>query len=133
MPEQKPRRRVLVVEDEMLIASWLEQILQRSGYDVVGPFGRLAAALEAAQSQSFDAALLDLNLHGEMAFQVAYTLRSRGTPFAFVTGYDQGHGIPVDLCDEAIVTKPIDLPGLLRVLRLLGLQSAEAHKPSDSP
>jgi DNA-binding response OmpR family regulator len=112
------------VEDEMLIASWLEQILQRGGYDVVGPFWRLAAALEAAQSQSFDAALLDLNLHGEMATQVAYTLRLRGTPFAFVTGYDQDHGIPADLRDEATVTKPIDEQGLLLVLRQFDLQSA---------
>lgn len=81
--------RVLVVEDEWLIASELERILGERGCVVVGPAARVAEALQMVAGESFDAALLDANLAGEIATPVAAALAARGTPFAVVTGYDR--------------------------------------------
>jgi DNA-binding NtrC family response regulator len=82
-------KRVLVVEDELLVAMLVEDMLADAGCVVVGPFARLPAALAAAQMETVDVALLDVNIAGEMVFPVAHTLEERGIPFLFVTGYGQ--------------------------------------------
>ncbi len=82
-------KRVLVVEDELLVAMLVEDMLADAGCIVVGPFARVTTALAAARMAAVDVALLDVNVAGEMVFPVAYVLEERGIPFLFVTGYGQ--------------------------------------------
>jgi CheY-like chemotaxis protein len=82
-------KRVLVVEDEMLVAMNIEDILLELGAIVVGPAMRLETALDLAQVAELDVAMLDVNLHGGRSYPVAEVLRARGLPFIFATGY--GH------------------------------------------
>jgi DNA-binding response OmpR family regulator len=80
--------RVLVAEDEMLIAMELESMLQGLGCNVVGPVGTVALALRLARTKELDAAVLDVDLHGEKIFPIAQALQARGIPFVFATGYE---------------------------------------------
>jgi CheY-like chemotaxis protein len=81
-------KRILVVEDESLIAMLLEMALQDEGCIVVGPASRVAEALElAGDGQHLDGALLDVNLGGEAVFPVAEALASRAVPFLLLSGY----------------------------------------------
>lgn len=82
-------KRVFVVEDEMLVAMNIEDILLDLGATVVGPAMRLDTALELAATADFDVAMLDVNIHGGRSYPVAEVLRTRGLPFIFATGY--GH------------------------------------------
>ncbi len=79
--------RVLVVEDEALLAMTLEDWLVEWGFEVVGPAMTLAAASEMAASASFDIAILDVNIGGEVSYDVAALIGKRGIPFIFATGY----------------------------------------------
>jgi len=79
--------RVLLVEDENLVALLLEDMLAELGHTVVGPVARLDKALEAAQREAFDVAILDVNINGEAAYPIADALAARGIPFVFSTGY----------------------------------------------
>lgn len=81
--------RILVVEDEMMIAMLLEDILADFGYEVVGPYARVAEAVDAARRQELDAAILDVNLDGERVYPVAEALDARSIPFLFATGYGE--------------------------------------------
>src|SRR5271165_2043073 len=88
MTEQaETRSRVLLVEDEAMIAMLIEDMLADLGCDVVATAGQLGEAVSLARSGSFDLAFLDLNLRGVPSYPVAQALRERGIPFAFVTGY----------------------------------------------
>ena len=82
-------KRILVVEDEYLIAMHLAVILKKLGLGVVGPFGSLENGLAAAKDQHIDMAVLDVNLAGEMSYPIADALQARQVPFIFATGYDQ--------------------------------------------
>jgi CheY-like chemotaxis protein len=83
-------RRVLVVEDEMMIALLVEDMLQELGCAVVGPANGLDMALELAASEdALDAALLDVNVGGKPVFPVADALRAKGVPAIFSTGYGE--------------------------------------------
>ncbi len=92
--------RILVVEDEYLVASLIQDILEHAGCEVAGPIPRLAEAVDAAESDPCDAAILDVNLGGDRVFPVAEVLSRRHIPFVFVTGYgtyslpDEHHGRP---------------------------------------
>lgn len=80
-------KQVLVVEDELLIALLIVDMLAEEGCGVVGPFSTVESALDAAQTERFDLALLDVNLAGEKVFPVAEALSARKIPFMFLTGY----------------------------------------------
>jgi DNA-binding response OmpR family regulator len=81
-------RRILVLDDELLVAMMLEDMLMDMDYEVVGPFGTLEDALPAAQSEPLDGAIIDLNLgRGISSVPVADALRARGVPFLLATGY----------------------------------------------
>ena len=102
----RPEHRVLVVEDELMIAMLFEGILDASSeYTVVGPFARVKLAFEAARNESLDAALLDIHLAGEPVFPVAALLAERGVSFAFVTGYGKDVLPPV-YRDRPLLQKP---------------------------
>jgi CheY-like chemotaxis protein len=92
-------RRILIVEDEFLIAAMAEDFLVGLGATIVGPAATAAAALQLVQSQEIDAAVLDVNLNGERSDAVAAELKRRGTPFVVATGYGRGQfselGAPV--------------------------------------
>jgi len=79
--------RIFVVEDEALVAMMMEDILEELGHEVGAVASRLPEARQVAQTGEFDMAILDVNLDGEPSFPIAETLRSRGIPFAFATGY----------------------------------------------
>jgi len=81
-------RRVLVLDDEMLVAMMLEDMLIDLDFEVVGPFAALEEALEAVQGEDLDGAIIDLNLgRGILSTPVAEALRERGVPFLLATGY----------------------------------------------
>ncbi|MDR6623990.1 CheY-like chemotaxis protein [Caulobacter segnis] len=112
--------RILVVEDELFVAMLVEDLLGDLGYRVVGPAASARAAVRAVEDEVFDFALLDVNLgDGETSFETAEMLRSRGVPFAFVTGYGE-QGVRPDLRDVPILSKPIDPRQLARILQVLG-------------
>jgi CheY-like chemotaxis protein len=90
MHGREPALRVLVVEDEMMIALLLQNMLLRCGYTVVGPVARLEKALEVAQHEAEDLAILDVNLDGRDVYPVADALSARGIPFIFATGHGRG-------------------------------------------
>lgn len=80
-------KRILVVEDEFVIADATAEVLRDLGATVIGPAGRLAQGLALAGSERIDIAVLDINLHGDRSDQIAETLRARGIPFVLTTGY----------------------------------------------
>jgi CheY-like chemotaxis protein len=85
---QRVSPRVLIVEDEFLIAQLIEEMVTELGYPVAGVAHTVAAALKAFSELNFDAVLLDVNLDGRRNPETADFLLQRGIPFAFVSGYD---------------------------------------------
>ena len=98
-------KRVLVVEDEPLVALLVVDALQDAGAEVLGSVGTAREALSIIGSNSLDAALLDANLHGNPVDDIAAALTARNIPFLFVTGYGRG-SLPKDYAKAAILTKP---------------------------
>jgi CheY-like chemotaxis protein len=80
-------KRVLLVEDEMMVAMMLEDMLEELGYTSIGPVTQLCEAIRIADEDVFDAAILDVNLNGQVTYSVAEVLLRRGIPFVFATGY----------------------------------------------
>ena len=99
-------RRVLVIEDESLVAMLLETILEDMGCAVVGPEANIDDGLIAATTEaSLDAALLDVNVAGREVFPVAEALKARGVPFVFSTGYGEA-GLPEHWRGHPTIQKP---------------------------
>jgi len=82
-------RRVLLVEDEMLVVWLLEDMLADLGCTVVGPASSVNQALAMIDAEVIDVAVVDVNLNGQMSYPVADALAARGVPFVFSTGYDK--------------------------------------------
>lgn len=108
-------RRVLLIEDEPLVALDLTCELEDVGAEIVAVARTLRDALIAAEQQSVDLALLDGNLGGDKVDGVAEILRRRGIPFCFVSGYGPEH-LPADFQTVPMVQKPVDPKKLLAVL-----------------
>ncbi len=85
--ESTPGLRVLIAEDNNLLADSLRVQLERQGHIVIGPAGSVADTMELIHSQAIDVALLDIDLRGETVTPVAKQLRARGCPFMFLSGY----------------------------------------------
>jgi len=109
-------RRVLVIDDEMLIGMLLEDMLIDLGYGVAGVVPKLKDALAAVQRETFDLAILDVHLHGESVFPVADVLMERGVPFMFATGYGE-RGLPEAYRGRPVLQKPFAKADLERVLK----------------
>ena len=97
--------RILVVEDEALIALMLEDMVEGMGCAVTALAPRVALGVAMADSGNFDVAILDVNVAGENVEPVAERLASRGVPFIFATGYGEA-GVPLRYRDRPVVAKP---------------------------
>ena len=113
-----PKRRILVVEDEMLIGMLLEDMLTDLGHEVAAVVPRLKDAMAAVERESFDLAVLDVHLHGESAFPVAEALIAKGVPFIFATGYGE-RGLPESYRGRPVLQKPFAKDDLERLLKTL--------------
>lgn len=112
-------RRVMIVEDEMLVAMELETLLGEQGCSVVGPAPTAARALALIDEELPDAAILDVNLDGQTAVPVAAALSAQGVPFLLATGYS--HALQPEMQDAPRVEKPVNHEQLVRALaQLLG-------------
>jgi CheY-like chemotaxis protein len=113
-------RRLLVVEDDYLIATELSESLQTLGLEVVGPVPSVAEALERIETAGkLDGAVLDINLGAQRVFPVADALAERAVPFVFLTGYDPGV-IPQAHSAALCCQKPVDTSLLIRALTKVG-------------
>jgi CheY-like chemotaxis protein len=110
--------RILVVEDEMLIALLLEEALQSLGCIVVGPVSKLDAALRLATGEELDAAVLDVNIRGGQVFAAAEKLVDRGIPFVLASGYSDWI-LPEAMQGKPRLTKPFTLRELEHEVRQL--------------
>lgn len=107
--------RVLIVEDEALVALQLEDLLTEWGCIVVGPAARVDQALQLLNGQIVDAAVLDLNIAGELVYPVADELTSRGLPYIFATGYGAS-GLTEPYRVQRVVEKPFARRELLQAM-----------------
>lgn len=118
MGQSLQNHRILLVEDEVIIALAIEDMLVNLGCEVVGPAYSLTAGQELAASESLDAAVLDINLGGESSDPIARTLQRRHVPFCFSTGYGSS-AVPSGFEDRPILQKPYTLQSLARALEEL--------------
>jgi CheY-like chemotaxis protein len=106
--------RVMVVEDEALVAMVVSDAMTELGYQVVGPFSRPPDAIAAVKDGNIAAAILDINLAGTPVYPVAEKLTRRGIPFVFVTGYGI-ESIDKRFSDIPVLQKPIERETLQRI------------------
>ncbi|MFY9694445.1 MAG: response regulator [Xanthobacteraceae bacterium] len=121
----KPR--VLLVEDEALVAMMIQDTLAEFGFQVVGPISSASEALSASRDSQLDAAVLDINLGDGLVYTVAEILSQRGVPFVFVTGYD-AESVDSRFAGVPILQKPIER-NMLQKIFLLGAAHAAADEP----
>ncbi len=108
--------RILVVEDEYVLADELRAELGEVGAIVLGPAGTLAQALDLIRSgEQIDGAVLDVNLRGERVFPAADLLVERGVPFVFTTGYDESV-IPARFAHVIRCRKPVDISSIIQAI-----------------
>jgi DNA-binding response OmpR family regulator len=98
-------KRVLVVEDEFLIALDIAGVLEQAGIAVIGPAGTVGDALQAIEGEVVHGALLDAHLGGEPVTRIADVLKARGIPFAFVSGYGREQ-LPQAHREALLIKKP---------------------------
>jgi DNA-binding response OmpR family regulator len=125
----KPRSampRVLLVEDESLIAMEVETELVQSGYEVVGPAGTLEDAERLAQSENLQAAVLDMNLRGRDVQSVVRLLAKRRVPCVVVSGYSNPV-LPKDLARVRRLEKPVDPRRVVEALAGMLARSGDRH------
>lgn len=108
-------RRVLVVEDEMMVVMMIEEVLKDAGCTVTTA-GRLQQALIHARTELFDAAILDVNLNGERSYPIGDVLAARGIPFVFATGYGVD-GLLGNYPSVPVIAKPFKDRELVDMLR----------------
>lgn len=104
-PVSPPGLSILVIEDEMMTAMYMEDVLTELGCRV-NTAARIAKGLDIIRAQAIDGAFLDISVFGAPIEPVVQELRERGIPFAFVTGYDPDH-LPADYRTHPILSKPL--------------------------
>jgi DNA-binding response OmpR family regulator len=111
-------KRILVIEDEPLVAMDLESSLTAAGCDVVGPAGTIEEAKSLVADGHYDAALVDVNLAGHPVDEIAAALTQKNCPFAFVTGYGR-EALPRGFRDAVVLGKPFGQEQLLAAIEAL--------------
>jgi two-component SAPR family response regulator len=115
--------RILVVEDETLIALMIEDTLIELGCEIVGPTGKLDMALQLTKEGNFDAAILDVTIRGGKVYPVAEQLAERGIPFVFASGYGDW-ALPETLRNKPRLMKPFTVSALEGQIRFLCEEAA---------
>jgi|tagenome__1003787_1003787.scaffolds.fasta_scaffold20986509_8 hypothetical protein len=117
-------RRLLIAEDEYMIALDMADFFEEAGAEVIGPVGSVkdALALVARERGRLDGALLDVTLHNDKIYPVADALCAAGVPFVFATGYD-AQSIPQAYADVPRCAKPVDRDQVARLLSAAVLRS----------
>lgn len=108
-------RKVLVVEDNLLLADSLCDLLSEIGCEPVGPVARVSEALRLCETSAVDCALLDVHLGRDTSFEIADWLTTHNTPFVFVTGSSDRQSIPVRLAHVHLMPKPFGRNDLVAV------------------
>lgn len=109
------RQRVLVVEDELLLAMMIEDMLADLGCEAVSTAKTVDEALALIDAHVFDAAMLDMNLNGNTSHLVAEALVARGVPFMYSTGNNGGNMKP-GFQDRPVLRKPFNTEQLVEIL-----------------
>ena len=118
MTDLTANRRILVIEDEALVAMLVEDALMDAGFGVIGPARSVAEAMSLLASEEPAAVVLDLNLGGETSLSVADALVARGIPFVVATGYGAA-GLPESHRRVPVLPKPYDPADLMAVVEKL--------------
>jgi DNA-binding NtrC family response regulator len=112
-------RRILLAEDEGLIALELERMLEDFGCNVVGPLANVDEVLQSAQRGGLDGALLDVNLRGQRIFDILPALQKLGLPVIITSGYDDATLFPAPFRAMPRVAKPFDERELRRICEMV--------------
>jgi len=124
--------RVLVCEDNLLMAEVVCEFLRECGLEPIGPAGRLENGMQLARERALDGAILDISLRGQLCFPICSILSARRVPFVFLTGYgDQGARIPVEYQGAPIISKPFHPEELKAVLAQM-LRLPNGSSPTDT-
>jgi len=110
-------KRVLVVEDELMIRMLLQDMLADLGHTLAGEAGGIEEALALAKEGAFDIAILDVNLNGQPISPVVEVLIDRGLPFVFATGYGQ-RGVPEPYRNTPTLQKPFQADALAQAIEV---------------
>jgi CheY-like chemotaxis protein len=116
-------RRVLVVEDELMIRMLLDGMLEDLGYTMAAEAGGIDEAIAVAKQGEFDVAVLDVNLNGQPITPVVEILIERGLPFVFATGYGQ-RGVPEAYRAHPTLQKPFQAEALEQALKAVAPKTA---------
>ena len=111
-------KRVLIIEDEPIIAMDVEDVLVEAGFAIAGPASSINGALEVMASHAFDVALVDGNLLGQRVDVLVLELVRRNKPFAFVTGFAK-EDLPKGFENIPVVKKPVERDRLIEVVQAL--------------
>jgi two-component sensor histidine kinase/CheY-like chemotaxis protein len=119
---------IMVVEDEALVAMALGELLNEMGYSVIGPFSRISEAIIKLRNGRIDAAVLDINLGGEVVYPLADILVADGVPFIFVTGYGDDE-IERRFSNIPVLQKPIERDALIAILGRRSMMVGQQEAP----
>ena len=109
-------RRILVVEDDFMIAQLMAAAFRAGGAEIVGPAGTVKDALAlVAGEERIDGAVLDVNLRGEMVYPVADLLQAKDVSIVFMTGYGKSDIVP-RFADRPCLQKPVSVERLIQAL-----------------
>jgi DNA-binding response OmpR family regulator len=115
MTQQLSGKRILIVEDEHMLAEYLADAMAAEEAEVIGPVSTVNDAIDAIANTQIDGVTLDLKLAGEMTFQVADALAARNIPFIFLTGYGAAD-VPARHANVSRVEKPVAPVAVCRAL-----------------
>jgi DNA-binding response OmpR family regulator len=110
--------KVLIVEDEAVVAFEIRDVLRGAGFEIAGCMGSVDKALSALGDSDCDIAILDANLRGHSVEPVAIALQQQGKPFLFVSGYQRAY-LPKAFVDAPLLSKPFEPGQLIDVVRKL--------------
>lgn len=122
-------KRVLIVEDELLVALSLEDTLRSLGCDVIGPVATLPDAMQVVEEVEADIAILDVNLRGEQVFPAAEILARRAIPLIFCSGFVGAAPLPACFADALQVPKPYTDRVIASALRDVAARLSAAPAP----